>query len=160
MRDIFETERESEAFALEQVEQQQVEPIPSLQEPSEEDQFKELNARQAERERIREAFNEFWTVYPRKAGKQAALKAFEKAYTALGDFETIVLGAKRYRDDPNRHAAYTAHAATWLNAGRWDDEPLPERVKTKEEIAEEIKAKNEAQRLAALEESRRRLEES
>lgn len=125
-----------------------------------EDNLEELNARQAERERLKEAFDEFWAIYPRKAGKQAALKAFEKAYAALGDFETIILGAKRYRDDPNRHAAYTAHAATWLNAGRWDDEPLPERVKTKEEIAEEIRAKNEAQRLAALEESRRVAEES
>jgi hypothetical protein len=33
----------------------------------------------------------------------------------------------RYRNDPNREPEFTAHPATWLNAGRWDDDPLPPR---------------------------------
>lgn len=36
-------------------------------------------------------------------------------------------GVVRYRDDPNREATFTKHFSTWLNAGSWDDEPLPAR---------------------------------
>jgi hypothetical protein len=88
-----------------------------------------------------EAFVEFWKLYPRKAGKSAALRAFQKACMAQGDAKTILEGARRYRDDPNRVDAFTAHATTWLNAGRWEDEPLPERVLS----AAERKAREEAE---------------
>jgi hypothetical protein len=71
-------------------------------------------------------FDEFWTAYPRKQGKEAARKAFIKAAT-IANPEVIIEGAKRYASDPNRKKEFTAHAATWLNAGRWDDEPEPER---------------------------------
>jgi hypothetical protein len=75
-----------------------------------------------------EAFEIFWATYPRKAGKGAALRAFRKACMALGGPEAILEGASRYRNDPNRVEAYTAHPTTWLNACRWDDDPLPERI--------------------------------
>ena len=66
----------------------------------------------------------FWRVYPRKTAKVTARTAWARARkTATG--EEIINGAERYRDDPNREDAYTAHPATWLHAGRWDDEPLP-----------------------------------
>jgi len=83
-------------------------------------------------------FDEFWKVYPRKIGKQAAEKAFAKACktTAPND---IIAGAARYADDPNRVDAFTAHPTTWLNAGRWNDEPLPERIKTADEKRAEEK---------------------
>lgn len=98
-------------------------------------------------------FKDFWEVYPRRVGKGAALKAFAKA---LKDAEAdlIIAGAKRYADDPNRSPAFTAHPSTWLNAMRWDDDPLPERPKSAEEIAAANKEKAEKQRLAAVEASR------
>lgn len=73
-----------------------------------------------------ESFDQFWQTYPRKAAKGAAAKAFANALR-LADAETIIAGAKRYAEDPNRDPAYTAHASTWLRAQRWDDEPLPPR---------------------------------
>ena len=71
-------------------------------------------------------FEEFWSVYPRRVAKQAAQKAF-KAALGHADTQTIIAGAKRLRDDPNRLQEFTAHPATWLNQGRWDDDPLPAR---------------------------------
>jgi hypothetical protein len=72
-------------------------------------------------------FDDFWIVYPRKAGKQKAIKSWEKAVRTT-DPSLIIEGAKRYASDPNRVAEFTAHPTTWLNAGRWEDEPLPNRL--------------------------------
>ena len=73
------------------------------------------------------SFLEFWNAYPRKIGKQAALRAFTKA-TDRTDAETIIAGVQRLATDPNLPPKqYIPHPATWLNEGRWDDEPYPER---------------------------------
>ena len=70
-------------------------------------------------------FEKFWSLYPRKTGKLAAEKAFAKAVT-LTSIETIIAGAERYAKDPNLPAEkFVKHPATWLNAGCWDDPPLP-----------------------------------
>lgn len=71
-------------------------------------------------------FDTFWAVYPRKAGKPKAKEAWQKA-VKRAEASAIVAGAERYRDDPNREPAYTAHPSTWLNGDRWEDEALPER---------------------------------
>lgn len=71
-------------------------------------------------------FEAFWKVYPRKVGKRAAWKAWQQALRH-DSVEAITRGAKRYADDPNREQRYTAHPTTWLNGGRWEDEPLPAR---------------------------------
>lgn len=70
------------------------------------------------------AFDEFWKIYPRREAKAAARKAWDKAIKRA-DPGAITEGARRYRDDPGRDPKFTAHAATWLNADRWTDEPLP-----------------------------------
>lgn len=71
-------------------------------------------------------FDAFWDEYPRRVGKQDALKAYRKALKTT-DPVTILAGAVAYRNDPNREAEFTAHPATWLNRGGWDDDPLPAR---------------------------------
>lgn len=71
-------------------------------------------------------FDRFWQTYPRREGKEAARKAFTKGRRGT-DPERIITGAARFRDDPNRQPEFTPHPATWLNAGRWDDDPLPSR---------------------------------
>lgn len=73
-------------------------------------------------------FAAFWKVYPRKASKGDARKAWPKALKAVGgDADRIVQGAYRYRHDPNRLDEYTKHPGPWLNAEGWDDDPLPPR---------------------------------
>lgn len=77
---------------------------------------------------LADAFDRFWTAYPRKTAKGAARKAWPRAVKAAGDPELIIAGATRYAADPNRDQRYTAHASTWLNAERWGDEPEPPRA--------------------------------
>lgn len=76
------------------------------------------------------AFDDFWAVYPRRSDKAAAKKAFDKA-TKTTNVTDIIEGAQRYADDPNRDPEFTKHAATWLNHGCWEDEPLPPRRGTR-----------------------------
>jgi len=73
------------------------------------------------------SFDDFWKVYPRKAGKQAARKAWDKA---VKDTPSVIVlaAAAAFRDDPNREDEFTPHPATWLNQGRWEDDPLPARA--------------------------------
>lgn len=69
-------------------------------------------------------FAEWWAVYPRKVGKSAAARSYVKARKSA-DAATILAGLRRAltsRDfaDPQ----YIPHPTTWLNQGRWEDEPL------------------------------------
>lgn len=69
-----------------------------------------------------EAFERFWSVYPRKVGKQSAKRAFEKVKVPL---ETLVTAVERQKcsDQWTRdNGQYIPHPTTWLNQGRWDDE--------------------------------------
>lgn len=74
------------------------------------------------------SFDEFWSVYPRKVGKDAARKAWQSA-VKREDPRVIANGAWRYGNDPNlpTDKQYIPHPATWLNAGRWADEPCAPR---------------------------------
>jgi hypothetical protein len=67
-------------------------------------------------------FDRFWGAYPRREAKGAARKAWDKAILRA-DPDRILDAAQRYRDQPGRDPKFTAHAATWLNADRWTDEP-------------------------------------
>lgn len=75
-------------------------------------------------------FNEFWDAYPRKDDKTRAKTAWMKAVKTV-DSCVILAGARRYADDPNRDSAFTKQPATWLNAGSWANEQLPERFSSR-----------------------------
>lgn len=84
-------------------------------------------------------FEQFWKIYPRtRDGKFEASKAFAKALTVT-DLETILNGAYRYANDPNRSAAYTKMASTWLNKRCWDDGPLPARGSGRRTMSERLR---------------------
>jgi hypothetical protein len=105
------------------------------------------------------AFEEFWKVYPRKVGKVAAKKAFAKAAKEVG-CALIAVGVQRFAHDPYKPAKqFLPHPATWLNEGRWDDEPYPPRELTPEEKQAFAKEQNERRRQADLEASRKLREE-
>lgn len=82
-------------------------------------------------------FDAFWNAYPRKVAKRAAEAAWQKAIREASADE-IVAGARRFANDPNRHPSFTPHPATWLNHGRWADDPLPARpVSAEDRLAAE-----------------------
>jgi uncharacterized protein YdaU (DUF1376 family) len=82
--------------------------------------------KEEDKDNIQEGFEQFWDIYPRKAGKQEARRAFDRALK-VATIEEIISGARTYATDSNRQPQFTAHPTTWLNQGRWSDEPLPTR---------------------------------
>jgi len=81
---------------------------------------------------INTLFEQFWDVYPKKADKRKAKTAFKNALNRTS-FETILEGAKKYRDDPNREDGFTKYPQGWLNADAWDNPPLaPRKLSFKE----------------------------
>jgi len=70
------------------------------------------------------AFDEFWQLYPRKIGKLDAQRSYEKALTRA-TIDQIREAVKKFaRAVEKKDPQYVAHPATWLNQGRWDDEPM------------------------------------
>lgn len=72
-----------------------------------------------------ERFERFWQAYPRKVGKDAAKRAFDKRKpdeTLLADMLasiTLQCQTEEWRKDGGQ---FIPHPATWLNQGRWQDE--------------------------------------
>jgi hypothetical protein len=68
-------------------------------------------------------FETFWKAYPRKVGKDAAEKAWSKKKPILAD----VIDALKWQILSEQWAAdggkFIPHPATYLNQGRWQDEP-------------------------------------
>lgn len=72
-------------------------------------------------------FTDFYDAYPRHVGRKDAERAFHRAAKTV-PAQTIIDAARRLAADPNLpEKQFIPHPATWLNQGRWDDEPLPER---------------------------------
>ena len=69
-------------------------------------------------------FVEFWSAYRLKKGKGTALRAWQKQGCA-GFAPKIMATLERMQaEDDQWNRGYQPHAATWLNAGGWDDEPV------------------------------------
>jgi hypothetical protein len=82
-------------------------------------------------------FDTFWSYYPKKVDKGAAIRAFRKAVKDEA-VAVIIEGAKRYADDPNLpDKQFIKNPATWLNAEAWNNGPLPQRKKTDAKALEE-----------------------
>jgi hypothetical protein len=69
-----------------------------------------------------DAFDQFWTAYPEKVAKKAALRAFAGAARTGVKFETLMFGLDRYKREKPADRAW-CHPTTWLNGARWADEP-------------------------------------
>lgn len=73
-------------------------------------------------------FSEFWQEFPKKVGKKAACKAWEKLKPDAELFERIIQGVKAAKLSEQwirESGRYIPHPTTWLNEGRWDDEMPP-----------------------------------
>lgn len=82
-------------------------------------------------------FDEFWTAYPRRVGKQKARGKFTAAVKRAGDAETVIRGARRLAADPNLpEQQFIPHPTTWLERNGWEDDPLPPRLTTTNTSAE------------------------
>lgn len=67
---------------------------------------------------------QFWSAYPRKLEKKAALAALERVRkSALVPWEKLIAAVRAYAAtaDPE----FTKHPTTWISKGCWDDEIKP-----------------------------------
>jgi hypothetical protein len=68
---------------------------------------------------------QFWHAYPRRVAKRAAIAALERVRRS-GEiaFAPLLEAVARYADSvAGKDPQYIAHASTWLNQDRWEDEP-------------------------------------
>ena len=70
-----------------------------------------------------DAFERFWAVYPRRAGRGQAEKALKAVQAARAvDFEVMLDAVRRYAIKmQGSEPQFTCHPATWLNGKRWTD---------------------------------------
>lgn len=76
---------------------------------------------------IEEKFKEFYKVYPKKVGPDAAQKNFAKAVKGGADPDEIIAGARRYADwlasgGPRDFRPNPKNPQGWLTEGRWKDD--------------------------------------
>jgi len=70
-------------------------------------------------------FTEWWAIYPRKAAKPRARKAFFSATDNRVDFPLLMEKTKDFAFSVvGKNKQYIPHPATWLNGDCWDDELL------------------------------------
>lgn len=72
-------------------------------------------------------FNTFWASYPRKVGKLAAIKAWLRIQPDVQLYLRIIAKVKEETHSEQwqkDNGSFIPHPATWLNQGRWDDEPV------------------------------------
>lgn len=66
---------------------------------------------------------QFWSAYPRKVEKKAALDALDRVHRAATIPWKKFIAAVRSYAARSTDPKYTKHPTTWLNRGCWDDEP-------------------------------------
>lgn len=72
-----------------------------------------------------DGFNEFWNSYPTKTGKDRALSAWKKKKPNVDE----VLNALVWQIESDKwRKGYIPNPATYINEGRWKDEPTNEGV--------------------------------
>lgn len=73
---------------------------------------------------LRERFAAFWVAYPRKVGKDAAWRSWQKRRPNVELSEGIMRALTAQAGYLAREGGkYIPNPATWLNQGRWQDEP-------------------------------------
>ena len=95
-------------------------------------------------------FDSFWTFYPRKAGKEAARKAWAKLRPDEHIMQLILDNVRErvekgeWRKD---NQSFILHASTYLNQKRWEDEVLDQQTQTRTD-PESIKSVSVMDKLA------------
>lgn len=72
-------------------------------------------------------FAAFWSAYPKKVGKQDALRAFARLKVGEDQLAAMLAAIEQQRASPQwakDGGQYIPNPATWLRQGRWEDEPL------------------------------------
>ena len=91
------------------------------------DRIKDKGNKEKDKTEKENDFALFWEEYPKKKGRGAAEKAFEKALKKT-DINTLLDAVKIQRNSDQwtrDNGQWIPYPATWLNQERWNDEPDP-----------------------------------
>lgn len=72
-----------------------------------------------------QGFEEFWKQYPKKIGKGAAEKAWQKIHPTNGTVQSILTSIAEQKNGAawaKDGGQFIPHPSTWLNQKRWEDE--------------------------------------
>ena len=73
-----------------------------------------------------DAFEKFWALYPRRTGKLAAWRVWERVSRKcpVATEDGIIAALQKQLDGGHfsTDVKFVPHPRTWLNQGRWDDE--------------------------------------
>ena len=91
---------------------------------------KEITTENKEHGRCAKMFDEFWKVYPKKAGKKDCLKKWKTL--KLDEFGLLIIAdvTRRRIDDVGWCDGYIPNPLTYLNGARWEDEIKTRRANT------------------------------
>jgi hypothetical protein len=84
--------------------------------------YSKSGAREAE---LENDFQVFWEAYPRSEGRQAAIKAYQKARKQGVTSEEILAGVSRLTAAHGPDYGFYQHGSAWLNGKRWEDKIQP-----------------------------------
>lgn len=73
-------------------------------------------------------FEIFWQRYPKKVGKQAAITAWKKFKPRLDDVMFALSWQIESEQWTKQNGSFIPNPATYLNQGRWQDEPIKQGV--------------------------------
>jgi uncharacterized protein YdaU (DUF1376 family) len=72
---------------------------------------------------VTDNFDVFWLAYPKKAGKDAAIKSWNKLKPNVYEVINALAWQKQSEQWQKNGGQYIPNPATYLNQGRWKDEP-------------------------------------
>ena len=95
-------------------------------------------------------FESFWNLYPKKVGKQAALRRWKKIKPSKGLAEAILNSIRDQVDRQHfigsqngQEREFIPNPSTWLNEGRWEDGIQPTRdeidKRERERVSKEVR---------------------
>ena len=95
-------------------------------------------------------FESFWNLYPKKVGKQAALRRWKKIKPSKGLVEAILNSIRDQVDRQHfigsqngQEREFIPNPSTWLNEGRWEDGIQPTRdeidKRERERVSKEVR---------------------
>ena len=123
---------------------------PTEEEEEEEKEEEEITPHKPPKgESVPKGFEDFWALYPRKTAKQDAIRAWRKLNPDLALQEkirsalTLQISSDQWTRDGGQ---FIPHPATWLNGGRWDDEPIKTGPPPSNRNAKQVSAQQYGQR--------------
>lgn len=122
----------------------QSEPNETKENQTEPYNVKKSNIKKSKEKEIQERFAQFWAMYPRKEGKQTALKSFQKIDPDQTLLDTMLTAIERQKESAQwkeNGGQFIPYPATWLNGRRWEDE-----VKIVSSTGKKVAAQDYAQR--------------